>query len=91
MIATTLVRLLTGLGHEVRSYSGRGMRGRECVGVVVPGDTSMFTFGVELALAAADIDINVVYNLSKLVSRTDDMGRHNIIVYFPDVDWPSDL
>jgi hypothetical protein len=33
MNAKVLIKRLRAAGHEVRSYSGRGMYGRECVGV----------------------------------------------------------
>jgi len=69
----------------VRRYSGRGMFGAECVGIV--GNTEAGVLddldGVRLALRAQlrgdDLD---AFNAAVERRQTDDMGR-GIIVYFP--------
>ena len=41
--------MLKNIGFEPRSYSGRGMFGKCCVGVVVPSTSSaLFKIGYEL-------------------------------------------
>lgn len=89
-----LQHLLDYIGNEdVRSYSGRGMYGSECLGVVVPrGELGDFIADLveglgEFCDGDEDSDINhrdVADGLRMM--RTDDMGR-DMIVYFPGVPY----
>lgn len=76
---------------SVRSYSGRGMYGRQCVGVVIDG-MSLFTFGIEVArewLNRSD-DPCEIEDLADLEAREDSMGLGTII-YFPKLKWPEGM
>jgi hypothetical protein len=76
-----------------RSYSGRAMFGKECVGVVVGGDVSSFQLGAAIAAAFVDLDedeaLDNIADLAGLRVCEDNMGR-DTIVYFPQVEWPAD-
>lgn len=77
-----IVEVFECAGYEVRSYSGRGMYGNECLGVTCD-DPVVFTAKV-MAVASA-----YGYHLDDLLAlfskhRTDDMGLSTII-YFPSV------
>lgn len=68
-------------GYDLRlNYSGRGMYGRECFGLVVPdsGIEACMLLAVYLSQEVGDISVE---NLASNV-RTDSMGR-DLIVYFP--------
>ena len=67
---------------ELRSYSGRNMYGKECLGIDMESMTDAFRF----ALSVQDSDL--AYILSQPVF--DNMGR-GIIVYFPDVEAPEGI
>lgn len=74
--AVDMAALNANLG--LRSYSGRGMYGDECFGVV--GDLPAFaTFLVELA-----VEYNSVAEQLAQQLRQDSMGRHDIY-YFPGI------
>jgi hypothetical protein len=94
MDASKLIEALEDAGYEPRSYSGRGMYGRECVGVVTSG--ASFRLGAEVAKSAAYLADDeeeaqaVLCDLAELSVATDAMG-FDTIVYFPGVDWPEGL
>jgi hypothetical protein len=67
---------------ELRSYSGRNMYGKECLGIDMESMTDAFRF----ALSVQDSDLAFI--LSRPVF--DDMGR-GIIVYFPNVEAPEGI
>lgn len=77
---------------KARSYSGRAMYGRDCVGVVVPHDVSSFQLGAAIARALLEGDPDEgardVEDLADLRVCEDNMGR-DTIVYFPRVEWPA--
>lgn len=79
----TLIRAIESLGLSPRSYSGRGMYGRSCVGVTLGRNSEVteFGLGVKLALALGE-------DAEDLDPRTDSMGLGSII-YFPNVRWPE--
>lgn len=91
--------LVESAGHETRSYSGRAMYGKSCLGVVIPNGS--------LGQFIADIFEQMQYNLDAYDDdgvrercegaatafrsmRTDDMGRDDMIVYFTDVAYEED-
>lgn len=63
-----------------RSYSGRAMYGKCCIGVV--GDP--FEIGYYLGQEYAER-----YDAGYFSWRTDDLGR-DTIMYFPQFEWPKD-
>lgn len=77
--------------YKVRSYSGRAMYGRRCLGVI--GQIDSFKFGMQVALFMAQTKIdeeesseNCVYvdNLPMTHSRMDNMGL-DMVLYFPHI------
>lgn len=77
---------------KARSYSGRAMYGRDCVGVVVPRDVSSFQLAAAIAVALLfeEDGERDVEDLADLRVCEDSMGL-DTIVYFPRVEWPSGL
>lgn len=65
---------------EVRSYSGRNMYGRSCLGIDMESMTDAFCF----ALSVQDEDLALLLDSPAF----DNMGR-GIIVYFPNVEAPE--
>lgn len=78
---------------KARSYSGRGMFGRKCVGVEIGRDVSTFQLAAAIAAALLDADAEEgpsdVEALARLRVSEDNMGL-DTIVYFPQVEWPTD-
>lgn len=74
----TLIRALETAGFEPMSYSGRGMYGRQCVGVSAE---SPFEVGVALGLALGE-------EARDLRVASDTLGRDTVL-YFPGVAWPG--
>ena len=89
--STTLINLLRevyeggSLEMEVRSYSGRGMYGDECVAVVMGDFNSTWT----LALALADVNNGHADLFGLPEPRTDNMGL-GMVLYWPQMEWPAD-
>ena len=67
-------------GAELRSYSGRNMYGKQCLGIDMESMTDAFRF----ALMVEDDDLCLAFSDPVF----DNMGR-GIIVYFPDVEVPE--
>ena len=80
MTPDLMIELLENSGYEPRSYSGRGMYGKNCVGVVVE---DVFALGVAVGQESRH------YSEDIPSAKTDSMGR-DIIVYWPDLAWPED-
>jgi hypothetical protein len=76
-----IIQALEAADYSVRSYSGRGMYGRSCVGVVIPRGESLIRIGVVLGAALGDDALD-------LEERTDSMGL-DTIVYWPSLRWPD--
>lgn len=95
MDAKKLIEAAESAGYEPRSYSGRGMFGRSCVGIEVSRGQSEFTMAIEIAKELMDLcekddeAIEVVDELAQLRPSCDSMGL-GAIVYFPGVPWPED-
>ncbi|HNT78169.1 MAG TPA: hypothetical protein PKH77_24410 [Anaerolineae bacterium] len=73
---------------RVRSYSGRSMYGRECVGAVIGRHDSQAYLAALTMLYADDEEREELSNLWRDVC-SDSMGMGTVI-YFPSVDWPED-
>ncbi len=75
-----LQQFIEECGFETRSYSGRGMFGKECLGVTI--EDSLLHFVAELLDLAEEM--SDVKNLATALqnARTDSMGLGTII-YFP--------
>jgi len=79
MNSDKLVKILKAEGWEVRPYSGRGMMGRECVGVDVEYLGQAFDVGCAVG-AECDYDFGT--------PDADNMGM-GYILYWPSLDWPK--
>ena len=95
MDAKLLIEVLQGAGYEPRSYSGRGMYGRQCVGVTLGRTASEFGLGVAVCREALDLlgsgeTDSFLAALARLTVSTDSMGPGQIL-YFPGVQWPADV
>jgi hypothetical protein len=73
-----LVNLLKRLDQQPRSYSGRGMYERQCVGIVVDSDDDLWNLAQQLGAESVVIES----------PRIDQMGR-GIIAYWPRFEWPD--
>ncbi len=84
MDAAWLIQIIEASGAEIRSYSGRGMSGKECVGAVTNG--SLLGFLADIAEECEN-----AHDAATIIraARTDDMGR-GTIVYWPHAEWPED-
>lgn len=76
-------------GLETRSYSGRAMYGKSCLGVVVGSFGEFLSPLMEALEGVVDLDDKATLNdylfelREKFMDlRTDNMG-HDIIIYFP--------
>ena len=79
----------TDLDYEVRSYSGRGMYGKSCLGIDVPRGTSAAKVAFQLAVELArlgDEGEDAISDLSDLEWCQDSMGMDSI-VYLPGLAW----
>lgn len=79
-----IVQVIEDAGYHVRSYSGRGMYGEECLGVVC--DSPIYMCASVMARAAS-----YGYHLDDLValfgkSREDSLGL-SAIIYFPSITY----
>lgn len=92
-----LCELIEAAGYSVRSYSGRGMNGKVCLGIDT--DNTAMTLVLDLikeALGSVNTScgdrayesIGEVQDLCDMLknSRSDSMGR-GYIVYFPEIKW----
>lgn len=71
----TLQQLLEDANYTTRSYSGRGMMGKECLGVVVPD-----------AIHGAYFIGRLVADYNFRAPRYDSMGRDTIL-YWPKIPY----
>lgn len=87
---TTLQELIEDLGYSTRSYSGRGMYGKYCLGVTLDaGSESRFL--LELGMAIGEFNADPTNELEQTISlpnrvSSDSMGLDRII-YFPNVEY----
>lgn len=96
----TLQHIVTIAGYDVRSYSGRGMGGIQCLGVDLEAGKSLATFTADLLAQVASLvtsnmnghDVDYFHEAMDAVieglrkAQTDSMGRGTII-YFPGVKY----
>lgn len=71
----TLRKVIEDLGYETRSYSGRGMYGKKCLGVTIDEDLIKFVFDLGMACQEEEVE-------RPGLIRTDQLGLGTII-YFP--------
>lgn len=84
-----ILRIIEGAGYTARSYSGRGMYGRSCLGVVASNVLEMFADMLnEVDTSAEEDEISLVGDMMRN-AVTDSMGR-DTIVYWPNIEPPSE-
>lgn len=87
-----LIEAIENAGHQARSYSGRGMYGRECVGVTINDPFELYADLLEAATDGCNEEEmqGVVNGIADLMrnTRTDSMGR-SMIVYWPNMEWQA--
>ena len=82
----TLQNLISDLGYDVRSYSGRGMFGKTCLGVEVD---DLLGFAYDLGEAVTEFNASdEPITIPKQRMLYDNLGR-GYIVYFPRVEYHS--
>jgi hypothetical protein len=89
MDAKILVEALRDAGYSVRSYSGRGMYGRSCVGAELERGTGAFKVASDVAAALLDTEVGahaLIRELADLRVCEDSLGLGSIL-YFPQVPW----
>jgi hypothetical protein len=69
-----------------KDYSGRGMYGSTCIGIVT--DTNPFALALEMVEAAEEYDDFPIETFKKAAPRTDNMGLSSII-YFSCIHAPE--
>jgi hypothetical protein len=77
--AQHLIDAIEDAGFEAQAYSGRGMSGKQCVGVVVEGDDDLWEIAQDFAISGLEIQ----------APRTDSLGLDTIL-YWPNVLWPAE-
>lgn len=76
-------------GYETRSYSGRGMYGKQCLGVVSENTIETIVDILRWAFSEGTTENDdLYYALSKAMqsAKTDSMGQ-GYIIYFPDHEY----
>lgn len=86
---SVLQKVLEGQGFETRSYSGRGMYGKQCLGVSVSGGFGEFLSALVKGISSIESEnmIDLIEEVSKV--ETDSLGM-GTIVYFPKVDFEEE-
>ena len=78
---SNIQKLAEELEFSVRSYSGRGMMGKTCLGIVADSD-EMFSMFYLLGRQ------NLAYPLGPIL--WDNFGAYNTIYYFPDIPFEDE-
>lgn len=87
MESNEIAQMFKNAGYYVRSYSGRGMYGRSCLGVTTPDMLVMFADVLETVDGCEDDSVMVIADLMRS-AVTDSMGQ-GMIVYWPNIEPPS--
>lgn len=74
--------------YEVQSYSGRGMYGKQCVGVSVPRG-ELLRACMKIALALTEMDERELADTISDEAMSDSLGLGSIL-YFPFNEWPEE-
>ena len=79
--------------HEmtVRRYSGRAMYGRQCVAVTTEKEYSAIA-AITAEIAWTDDD-DLMRDWVELLAdtRSDSMGRYDVVLYWPELERPADV
>ena len=79
--------LLRDAGFKPRSYSGRGMYGKECVAISAESEA-----GAGYAIARQNATKDYEINLDMIMNRvkTDSLGK-SVVLYWPSLEWTQNL
>lgn len=80
--------LIENAGYEARSYSGRGMYGKACIGLTTEDDAFEVAANLMVAYESVvdDVSLETLADVIKQFA-SDNMGRDSMIYYLPDVEW----
>ncbi len=89
MTSKQLKDIIEMTSYETRSYSGRGMDGKECLAFTADAGTSSFAVAADLMAAALYAGEDFIESVLAAMRgiRTDSLGRGTVF-YFPGV--PAD-
>jgi len=81
-----LQNIIEMAGYETRTYSGRGMFGKECLAFTAERETSSFAVAADLMAAAIDAGEDFIAPVIEAMRgiRTDSLGLGTVF-YFPSV------
>lgn len=86
-----LKKLLISAGYEPRSYSGRGMFGKHCIGVESGASQAAVKVTLQVVHAAVIDHRYDKQDLEDLLEKLDDVRTDNMgldmIVYWPNIKW----
>jgi hypothetical protein len=90
-----LIAYLEDVGYDCRSYSGRGMMGRQCVAVITEDSLpNLIVRTLQCAVHSSNLeeDDKEFNELCKTLRQTrqDNMGRDDVVYYWPDVEWENE-
>jgi hypothetical protein len=90
MTSSDLVGAILAAGYEPEAYSGRGMTGRQCVGVVCDRPIEVVLDVIQSLCRHAD-GVDEVEDLVEALSgsHTDNMAMQTVI-YWPKHRWEED-
>ena len=86
MTSKQLQDIIEMAGYETRSYSGRGMYGKECLAFTTERETSSFAVAADLIAAAIDAGEDFIEPVLAAMRgvKTDSLGR-GAVFYFPSI------
>jgi hypothetical protein len=84
------IEALEDAGYEMRTYSGRGMYGVQCVSVALDCDTPIWAFVCDVLTQAS---LNGAAEVATMAEQLrglsyDELGRGQV-VYWPEIPWPE--
>lgn len=82
-MSKTFQQILEAAGYVTRSYSGRGMDGKECLSVTLAGDGMMGRFFADVLEVIDAEEMDPAAHAFRRM-RTDSLGK-GTVVYFPGV------
>lgn len=92
MDSQQFIEMIEDAGCDTRSYSGRGMSGKQCVAFKCDRGTELYMIIEILSEATHNYEQEQIDELAKILrgARTDDIGL-GTIVYFPAIEHPDSI
>lgn len=88
MDAQEFREVIEEVGYETRSYSGRGMYGKECLAFECDSGDELKAVAEIVASCAEEDQAEAVKNFK--TAKTDGMGL-GVVIYFPRLLWIEEL